>query len=669
MKRRFSSFIGMILVCAVTMAQTSISLLPKPQLYKDTGKNFTMGKVKLSTPVLRPEWEVFIMNAGGEIVEHSSSVIEVELVPSIEEARLNRAEAYRLSVSNKRIKIEAVTEQGVYWAMQTLRQLERKKGKRSSVAGCEIVDWPAFRIRGFMQDVGRSYISMEELKREIEILSRFKINVFHWHLTENQAWRLESKIFPMLNDSVNTIRMPGKYYTLEEARDLVDFCKKHQVLLIPEIDMPGHSAAFVRAFRHDMQSPEGMKILKLLLDEVCETFDVPYLHIGTDEVEFTNPHFVPEMVAYVRSKGKKVISWNPGWHYKPGEIDMTHLWSYRGKAQPGIPAIDSKFHYLNHFDVFGDIVALYNSRIYDQAEGSEDIAGTILALWHDRLIDNEWNLVIENGLYPNMLAIAERAWRGGGTEYFDGLGTILPPEDTEAFKEFADFEKRMLWHKEHTFKGYPFAYVKQTNVKWNITDAFPNGGDMDKVFPPEQELKDTYHYNGNTYGVRQAIGAGIYLRHVWGDMVPAFYADPKENHTAYAYTWVYSPKDQEVGLWAEFQNYSRSEMDLAPLPGKWDYKGSRIWINGHEILPPVWTATHKVKSYEAPLGNENCVGRLPLAVHLNKGWNKVFLKLPIGKFKMDETRLVKWMFTTVFVTLDGEEAVEGLIYSPEKQRK
>ena len=668
MKRRFSSFIGMILVCAVTIAQTSISLLPKPQLYKDTGKNFTMGKVKLSTPVLRPEWEVFIMNAGGEIVEHSSSVIEVELVPSIEEARLNGAEAYRLSVSNKRIKIEAVTEQGVYWAMQTLRQLERKKGKRSSVAGCEIVDWPAFRIRGFMQDVGRSYISMEELKREIEILSRFKINVFHWHLTENQAWRLESKIFPMLNDSVNTIRMPGKYYTLEEARDLVDFCKKHQVLLIPEIDMPGHSAAFVRAFRHDMQSPEGMKILKLLLDEVCETFDVPYLHIGTDEMEFTNPHFVPEIVAYVRSKGKKVISWNPGWHYKPGEIDMTHLWSYRGKAQPGIPAIDSKFHYLNHFDVFGDIVALYNSRIYDQAEGSEDIAGTILALWHDRLIDNEWNLVIENGLYPNMLAIAERAWRGGGTEYFDGLGTILPPEDTEAFKEFADFEKRMLWHKEHTFKGYPFAYVKQTNVKWNITDAFPNGGDMDKVFPPEQELKDIYHYNGNTYGVRQAIGAGIYLRHVWGDMVPAFYADPKENHTAYAYTWVYSPKDQEVGLWAEFQNYSRSEMDLAPLPDKWDYKGSRIWINDREILPPVWTATHKVKSYEVPLGNENCVGRVPLAVHLNKGWNKVFLKLPIGKFKMAETRLVKWMFTAVFVTPDGERAVEGLIYSPDKQK-
>ena len=129
---------------------------------------------------------------------------------------------------------------------------------------------------------------MEELKREIEVLSRYKMNVFHWHLTENQAWRLESKIFPMLNDSCNMSRMPGKYYTIEEAKELVRFCKEHNVLLIPEVDMPGHSAAFIRAFRHDMQSKEGMAILKLLMDEVCEVFEeVPYLHIGTDEVKFT----------------------------------------------------------------------------------------------------------------------------------------------------------------------------------------------------------------------------------------------------------------------------------------------------------------------------------------------------------------------------------------------
>ncbi len=471
----------------------------------------------------------------------------------------------------------------------------------------------------------------------------------------------------MLNDSVNTTRMPGKYYTLEEAKELVAFCKAHHMTLIPEIDMPGHSAAFIRTFRHDMQSPEGMKILKLLLDEVCETFDVPYLHIGTDEVQFTNPRFVPEMVSYVRSKGKKVISWNPGWHYKPGEIDMTQLWSYRGKAQEGIPAIDSRFHYLNHFDTFGDIVALYNSRVYNKEQGSDDLAGTILAIWNDRLIDSEWDMIIENNFYPNMLAVAERAWKGGGTEYFDKNATILPSdEQSELFKSFADFERRLLWHKEHTFAGYPFAYVRQTNVKWNITDAFPNGGDLTKSFPPEESLRDSYTYKGKTYNVRPAIGAGIYLRHVWGTLVPGFYKEPEENHTAYAYTYVYSPKEQTAGLWVEFQNYSRSEADLPPLQGKWDYKESRIWINEQEVLPPVWTATHRTKSNEITLGNENCVVRPPLEVRLQKGWNKVFMKLPVGKFTSPEVRLVKWMFTTVFVTPDGQKALEGLVYSPDK---
>lgn len=300
--------------------------------------------------------------------------------------------------------------------------------------------------------------------------------------------------------------------------------------------------------------------------------------------------------------------------------------------------------------------------------GSDDLAGVIMGIWNDRLIDKEWNMVLENNFYPNMLAIAERSWRGGGTEYFDKQGTILPvDENSEVFRNFEDFESRMLWYKEHLFKGYPFAYVKQTHVKWNITDAFPNEGDLTKVFPPEEELKDSYTYEGKQYGVRSAIGAGIYLRHVWGKIVPAFYKDPQENHTAYAYTYVYSSKTQEVGLWTEFQNYGRSENDLPPLPGKWDYKESRIWINDQEILPPVWSATHLVKSSETALGNENCVARPPLRVHLHKGWNKVLLKLPVGKFSTNEVRLVKWMFTAVFVTPDGDKAVEGLIYSPEKK--
>lgn len=236
-----------------------------------------------------------------------------------------------------------------------------------------------------MHDVGRSFIPIDDLKKEIALLSSFKINTFHWHLTENQAWRLESRLYPQLNAAQNMQREKGKFYTLDEARDLVEFCRKHHVLLIPEIDMPGHSAAFERTFGFGMQTAEGKRIMKDIITEACTAFDVPYLHIGTDEVAFTDPQFVPEMVAFVRSKGKKVISWNPGWQYKPGEIDMTQLWSYRGTAQPGIPAIDCRFHYANHFDNYADLVALFNSRIYNQPVGSEDLAGCIVAFWNDRI--------------------------------------------------------------------------------------------------------------------------------------------------------------------------------------------------------------------------------------------------------------------------------------------
>lgn len=670
MNKKTSLYIAFLCWLSVSVVRAEkVYLLPKPQQIIFTGQAFKLDKVRLVTPVLEERWIEFVEESGGEVKGKASRSIEIKLVDALDGVDLNPYEAYKLEVTGQKIMVEAVTEQAVYWALQTVRQLRISKGKDTYVKGCKVSDWPAFRVRGFMQDVGRSYISMEELKREIEVLSRFKINVFHFHLTENQSWRLESRIFPMLNDSVNSTRMADKYYTLEEARELVDFCKKHQMTLIPEIDMPGHSEAFVRTFRHDMQSPEGMKILKLLVEEVCETFDVPYLHIGTDEVKFTNRNFVLEMVEFVRAKGKKVISWNPGWKYKPGEIDMTQLWSYRGKAQPGIPAIDSRFHYLNHFDTFADIIALYNSKIYDSKQGSDDIAGIIVAIWNDRLVEPERNIILENHFYPNMLAIAERSWLGGGTEYFDKNGTVLPGENSEEFKAFADFEKRMLWHKTHTFKDYPFAYVKQTNVKWNITDAFPNGGDLTKVFPPEEGLKKTYLYDGKEYNTREAIGAGIYLRHVWGELVPGFYKEPRENHTAYAYTWVHSTKEQEVGLWVEFQNYGRSEMDLPPLEGKWDYKGSHIWVNGKEVLPPVWTATHQVRSSEIALGNENFVARPPIKVRLDKGWNKVFLKLPVGKFSIPEVRLTKWMFTAVFVTPDAKNAVKGLIYSPQKKLK
>lgn len=595
------------------------SLLPLPQKYQFNGKK-----------------------SSGELT------VEEKYVSQIEGAKFQE-EAYHLLITKKGILLEATTPKGMYWGRQTLEQLKTTKNKKIYLPQCEITDWPAFRIRGFMHDVGRSFIPVEELKREISLLSRYKINVFHWHLTENQAWRLECKKYPQLNAPENMEREKGKYYTLEEARQLVEFCKQHQVLLIPEIDMPGHSAAFERTFKTDMQSEKGTQILKDIIDEVCATFDVPYLHIGTDEVQFTNPDFVPMMVKYIRDKGKKVISYNPGWNYKPGEIDMTQLWSYRGKAQKGIPAIDCRYHYANHFDTYADLVAMFNSRIYNQPEGSDDLAGCIVAFWNDRYIDNTPQLLAENNFYPYMLTLAERAWRGGGNCYFDGKGTLLWEDEPEQLAAFKEFEDRLLWQKNTWLKEVPFPYVRQTQSEWQITDAFPNGGDLNKVFPPEEKEDSVYQYEGKTYKTRKIIGNGIYLRHAWGTLVPGFYANPQENHTAYATRWIYSPKERKTKLALEFQNYSRSESDLAPRQGTWDYKCSRAWLNGQEIMPPVWKNTNTERSNEITLKNENYMSRPAIDITLKKGWNKLMLKLPVGKFSSKETRLVKWMFTAALV--------------------
>ncbi len=646
--RLFSLIIVLVflLSCSTKKVATNLYLLPIPQQLEIKHNTYH----KLTNNNIR------------------TNLIKKQRIPYIPEAIVNQEESYKLDITPDSIIIQATSDKGFYWAEQTLQQIISNSDSKS-IPCLNIIDYPAFRIRGFMHDVGRSFISVEELKKEIELLSRFKINVFHWHLTDNQAWRLQSKNFPQLTDSINFSRFPGQYYTIEDAKEIADWCRKHQMILIPEIDMPGHSAAFIRTFGVDMQSEKGIEILKKLLKEICVDIfpNVEYIHIGTDEVKFTNLNFAPEMVNYVRSFGKKVVSWNPGWKYKPGEIDMVQMWSYRGKHLDGTQCIDSRYHYLNHYDTFGDIIGLYNSKIYNRSFGDNEVAGSIVGIWNDRVLENQDQILLQNNFYSSILALAERTWRGGGSEYFDKMGTILPTNSKDTvLQSFIDFEKRLLWYKKHTLKNEPIAYVKQTHIKWRITDTFPNDGNLLKKFPPEDEIVDKYFYNGRYYNTKEALGAGIYLRHVWGNLVPGFFKDPKENSTAYAYTWVWSPRKQQVGLWASTQDYSRSESDLAPQKGKWDYRESKIFINDKEIIPPIWQNVHTEKSNEITLKNENFTARPPLSILLNKGWNKVLLKLPIGKFSSPEVRLQKWMFTFIFVTMDGKNEFPGLIYSPDK---
>lgn len=581
-------------------------------------------------------------------------------------------EEYTLTVTPEGIGIKAVSQTGVIRAAQTLFQLAQGRDD-SSLPCVEIKDWPAFKVRGYMHDVGRSFVEYETLLRHIDQLARFKINTFHWHLTENQAWRFEMKGYPQLTSDASMTRFPGKFYTQEQCSALARYAAERGVTVIPEIDMPGHSEAFTRAMGYSMQTDNGVKVLKEALRQLAATFpDAPYIHIGADEVALTYPDFLQIMTAYVQNDlHRKVVVWNPITNFtitnRTG-FDMTTTWHPTGKAVSGMSNIDTRYNYANLNDMFADPVGLFRSTVYHEKQGTRDIVGAISAFWNDRKMATEEDIVKQNGFYTFVLVNSERTWVGGREQYIEQGGAMLPVSGAE-FEEFADWERRFLYYKNGLLKDEPIPYVRQTNVKWRVTEPMPrNGADVDAVFPPETaEPALSYEYNGKIYGTVRAAGAAVYLRHSWGDKVKALFTNrPTDNVTSYAYTYVYSPKEQTAGAFIEFQTYGRSEVYPAPLPGKWDRKGSDIWVNDERIAPPAWTGSTIPGTVrrEDLLGNQNFTAREPVQVHLKKGWNKVLLKLPYCN--LPNIRLNQWMFTFVLTDIEGKNALDGIIYSPDK---
>ena len=667
-----------VLLAATASARSEVDpahcLLPKPKILQENGDRFRMRRpVQLTDPSGCTLLASLFRTSG-----KTSATVKVCLVDDAILGTFDYAlagfpnEGYKISVTTDAITVTAASRTGVIRAAQTLMQLLAATDG-AYIPGVDITDYPAFKLRGFMHDVGRSFISFDELKKQIDLLARFKVNVFHWHLTDNQGFRFESMYYPQLNNPAFMTRFAGQYYTQAQCTELETYAAERGLIVIPEIDMPGHSAAFTTAMGYTMQSEQGRIAMKQLLTELAAAFPLaPYIHMGADEAG-TTAAFVNEMSQYIKETlSRHCIVWNPisGVSISSAAlpyIDMTEMWSTAGRKISGIPNIDCRYNYVNHFDVFADLVGIYKSNIYYAQQGSNELAGAITALWNDRKTPTEQDIICQNNLYANVLATAERGWMGGGSQYIEAGGTTLPESGTE-YEEFADWERRFLYYKDMWLSTEPIPYVKQTDVHWRITDAFPNNGNPAAVFPPEKVRDDilpaTYTYDGQTYGSRRVTGAGIYLRHTWGATVPAFFSNPQLNTTAYAWTYVYSPKAQICGALIEFQNYGRSENDSAPDIGKWDRKGSRVWLNGEEILPPVWTNTGRSINAETELRNENFPARKPVKVQLRKGWNKVFLKLPY--IAAPGVRLNKWMFTFVLTVPDGRKAIDGVVYSPTK---
>jgi hexosaminidase len=535
------------------------------------------------------------------------------------------------------VSIYANTRHGIFNGVQTFRQLLVRDG--AIVDGCDIKDWPAYSIRGFMVDVGRNYQSMNLLKQQIDMMAKYKLNFFHFHFTEDIAWRLAIKQYPQLTSAENMLRDKGMYYTEDELKELIAYCKERYITLVPEIDMPGHSAAFTRAMKTDMQSDSGLVMIKNILSEFCNTYDVPYIHIGGDEVKISNKNFLPEVTKLIHSFGNKTIGWSPGGNI--GNQTIRQLWMGDQVEDTTLPYIDSRHLYINHMDPLESVVTIFNRQIGSKTKGDDLVKGGILCLWHDRRVAKEDDVLRMNPVYPAMLAFAERSWRGGG---YKGWIANISTTDTMQLKAFKDFEQRMLNHKQQYFSTLPFPYVAQTQMRWNLYGPYSNNGDVSKVFEPETKSFDS----GKTPPALQAIGGTIVLRHWWHPLIKGVINQPKENTTWYASTKIWSDENAIKDFWIGFNNLSRSPATNTPAQGTWsDYK-SEVWVNGNIITPPNWKRGGQRGNAEIPLIDEGYEYRQPTQILLKKGWNTVLIKAPVRTFKgSDWQNPVKWMFTFV----------------------
>jgi hypothetical protein len=617
-----------------------------------------------SVPALIPMPQKIVWNKQNFKIEGNESRIIRRIVAQLPEVRINQDEAYILKVDADSVILQAKTPKGLFRGQQTINQLTFTENGKQFVAGCEITDWPAFQIRGFMQDVGRNFQSLPMLKEQIDVMAAYKFNTFHLHLTDNQGWRLESKKYPQLNAAFAMSRWPGKYYSQEDFLELINYCSERYITLVPEFDIPGHCEAFRRAFAIDSMSDVRVKpILLDLIDELCQLVPkekMPYIHLGTDEVwakrERPADGLLEAVVERVKSHNREVIVWRPGQQIDSDKTSITQLWSSAGKPKEGHRYLDSRLNYLNHLDPLAGVAQLYFDRICGAAYGDSMRLGGILCCWNDNNVNHEYDIILQNPVYPGMLTYSETSWKGQSVDFGEDYLAKLPTPNNLLFQEFQDFENRLVRHRDLYFQGKPFPYVKQTQIVWKLHGPFNEAESLDFL------KSDAGKQKKNVSSINPVYGGTILVRHFFG--FPSYFSE--KQGTVFASTNIWSPKNQELGCWIGFHDWSRSGGRRGgPFPeqGQWHTTNPKVWVNGKIVEPPLWKNPGlEVKSEEIPFTDENYFFRVPTIISLRKGWNEVLLKVPQAGTSW------KWMFTFVPVTLtDGQvKEVKGLKFSVEK---
>lgn len=540
------------------------------------------------------------------------------------DARLNLpAEGYILKVKDGKVTIRSKDAQGIIWAKATLRQLKDENGK---ICETTIVDYPAFPIRGFMHDTGRNFRSTEQLKKELDLFSAYKLNVFHWHLTDYPAWRIECKAYPQLNDArfQRQGRDEGKFYSYAEIRDIIAYAKERGITIIPEIDMPGHSDFFNQAFGFSMASKEGMKILKTCLEEFFHEIPksmCPFIHIGSDEIHIDNPEeFMNFCETIVQQNGREIIAWQPG--LKGSDKIITQIWRDLEQAKISLKNypyryIDSYMGYLNKGNPFLNIYKYLLHTPCNTGSRTDKALGGILCLWNDVRVTDKSLLFPHNGMPQNLLPFSERFWHGGIWTDSNEETTIPNPTTTE-WKRLRNFEKKMIFHRDHFLHDWDIRWVANLNQHWQVTLPQRRGTD-----PDEMKWVEVWGGVVDIMAIAKKYGVKI-----------------QPTMDAWMRTSIESPTDTVIQAWIGFETPPRSSRisDGIGYQGEWESQG-RVFVNGKEIMPPdAWKEpgkyrymyqTWKQAPSELPYTNEQFFWmRTPARIPLRAGRNEIQLYCP-----------------------------------------
>ena len=422
------------------------------------------------------------------------------LIPEAVEAKANTLnfivdndiaeEGYKIICENGDINVFCSARAGALYGFMTLVQLAAGNDNFNAVV---IEDAPKYNWRGFMLDCSRHFWPMEKLKEILDYMASIKMNVFHWHLADDQGWRIEIKKYPLLTEKgsirqgtpYSVIQMRDKenpynkgeygrglFYTQDDAREIVAYAAERNIMVVPEIDVPGHATAAIACYPElscddriiDVEShfgifknnlccakPEAYEFVKTVIDELCEIFPAPYFHIGGDEVmsepwdncpacqelmkkEGLKDHvelhgyFNNILVAHLKTRGKAAIGWNEIISDNLDPSAIPQVWTTNGakKARKWCEnngqVLLTQYNYM-YSDMAFSLIPLsktYNYSPYFEGFEDDDILGVEMPQWTE-YIPNDKKFDFQT--YVRLLAVSEVGWTDVRNKHYEDFET------------------------------------------------------------------------------------------------------------------------------------------------------------------------------------------------------------------------------------------------------